>query len=277
MTRVLITGAASGLGRAMALAWARRGARLLIADLHAERGAESVSLCLEAGAAEAHFLRLDISRESDFLAAADWVAAHWSGLDILVNNAGVAGGGSFDGISEADWQWMLDINLMGVVRGCKVFTPLFKRQGQGQFVNIASMAGLLNPPAMASYNVAKAGVVALSETLASELSPWNIRTLAVCPSYFQTNLNESLRTHDDAMKTALTKLLAGSEITADDIAAGILAAVARGDALYLPHERAREAWEMKRRDPDAFLAATRTQAEKIASRQADAPAGKKEA
>lgn len=271
MTRVLITGAASGLGRALALAWARQGARLLIGDLNSERGAESVALCLAAGAGEAHFVQLDVRQTQDFTAAGDWVTRHWGGLDILVNNAGVAGGGSFDGIAEADWQWMLDINLMGVVRGCQVFTPLFKRQGQGQFVNIASMAGLLNPPAMANYNVAKAGVVALSETLASELAPWHIRTLAVCPSYFQTNLNESLRTHDDAMKTALTKLLAGSEITADDIAAGVLAAVARGDAFYLPHERAREAWEMKRRDPDAFLAATRVQAEKIASRQADAP------
>lgn len=271
MTRVLITGAASGLGRALALAWAAQGARLLIGDLNSGRGAESVALCLAAGAAEAHFIALDVRQEQDFSAAADWLSQHWGGLDILVNNAGVAGGGSFDGITEADWQWMLDINLMGVVRGCRVFTPLFKQQGHGQFVNIASMAGLLNPPAMANYNVAKAGVVALSETLASELAPWQIRTLAVCPSYFQTNLNESLRTHDDAMKTALTKLLAGSEITADDIAAGVLAAVARGDALYLPHERARDAWDMKRRDPDAFLAATRTQAEKIAARQADAP------
>lgn len=272
MTRVLITGAASGLGRALALAWARQGAALLLADLNAERGAESVTLCRQAGAAEAHFIALDIRRETDFAAAAAWVTQHWSGLDILVNNAGVAGGGSFDGISEGDWQWMLDINLMGVVRGCKVFTPLFKRQGRGQFVNIASMAGLLNPPAMASYNVAKAGVVALSETLAAELAPWNIRTLAVCPSYFQTNLNESLRTHDDSMKSALPRLLAGSELTADDIAAAVLAAVGRGDFLFLPHERAREAWDMKRHDAAGFMEASRAQAAKIAARQPDAPA-----
>lgn len=264
MTRVLITGAASGLGRALALAWSGRGAKIIIADLNTERGAESVQLCQEAGAAEAHFLRLDVTREGDFLDAAEWVQQHWSGLDVLVNNAGVAGGGSFDGISEADWQWMLNINLMGVVRGCSVFTPLFKQQQSGQFVNIASMAGLLNPPAMSSYNVAKAGVVALSETLAAELHPWNIRTLAVCPSYFQTNLNESVRTHDEGMKAALNKLLASSDITADDIAQGILAAVDKGDSLYLPHQRARAAWELKRQQPEKYLEESRALALKQA-------------
>lgn len=265
--RVLITGAASGLGRALALAWSRRGAKVVIADLNAERGAESVKLCQQAGAAEAYFLHLDVTRESDFSAAAQWVQQHWSGLDVLVNNAGVAGGGSFDGISEADWQWMLNINLMGVVRGCSVFTPLFKQQQSGQFVNIASMAGLLNPPAMSSYNVAKAGVVALSETLAAELAPWHIRTLAVCPSYFQTNLNESVRTHDEAMKATLSKLLASSDITADDIAEGIINAVDKGDSLYLPHARARAAWDMKRHEPEKFLAESRALALKQAGQQ----------
>ncbi|HEX4870583.1 MAG TPA: SDR family NAD(P)-dependent oxidoreductase, partial [Moraxellaceae bacterium] len=177
MTRVLITGAASGLGRALALAWARRGARLVIADLNAERGAESVALCRAAGAADAVFRLLDVRREADFAAAAEWLEREWAGVDVVVNNAGVAGGGRFEGIDEADWQWMLDINLMGVVRGCRAFTPLFKRQDGGQFVNIASMAGLLNPPSMSNYHVAKAGVIALSETLAVELEPWHIRTL----------------------------------------------------------------------------------------------------
>jgi NAD(P)-dependent dehydrogenase (short-subunit alcohol dehydrogenase family) len=264
MTRVLITGAASGLGRALALAWSARSAKIIIADLNAERGAESVQLCQQAGAAEAHFLHLDITREGDFLGAAEWVQQHWHGLDVLVSNAGVAGGGSFDGISEADWQWMLNINLMGVVRGCSVFTPLFKQQKSGQFVNIASMAGLLSPPAMSSYNVAKAGVVALSETLAAELHPWNIRTLAVCPSYFQTNLNESLRTHDVDMKAALNKLLASSDISADDIATGILAAMDKGDTLYLPHQRARAAWELKRQQPEKYLEESRALALKQA-------------
>lgn len=265
--RVLITGAGSGLGRAMALAWARRGARIIVADIARERGEETVGLCQSAGVAESSFLSLDITREADFVVALDWVKTHWDGLDIVVNNAGVAGGGSFDGISEDDWLWMLNINLLGVVRGCRVFTPLFKQQQQGQFVNIASMAGLLNPPAMSNYNVAKAGVVALSETLAAELSPWNIHTLAVCPSYFQTNLNESLRTNDPLTKAALTKLLAGSDITADDIAEGILDAVATGRSLYLPHEQARQAWDRKLKNPGVIAEDMLVYARKLAAAQ----------
>jgi NAD(P)-dependent dehydrogenase (short-subunit alcohol dehydrogenase family) len=267
MTRVLITGAASGLGRALALAWARRGASVLVADLNAARGNETLCLCLEAGANEAMFARLDVTSDADFVQTANWVRQRWGGLDIVVNNAGVAGGGRFEGITEDDWRWMLDINLLGVVRGCRAFTPLFKEQKSGHFVNIASMAGLLNPPAMSNYNVAKAGVVALSETLAVELEPWNIRTLVVCPSYFQTNLNESLRTHDEAMKAALPKLLASSDISADDIAEGILAAIDRGDSTYLPHERARAALQQKLQDVEAFRQEFYVQARKLASRQ----------
>ncbi|MCD6060698.1 MAG: short chain dehydrogenase [Moraxellaceae bacterium] len=267
MTRVLITGAASGLGRALALAWARRGARVLVADINAERGAESVQLCMAAGATEAAYLHLDVTQERDFDSAMAWVRQHWGGLDVMVNNAGVAGGGSFEGIPDEDWHWLLEINLMGVVRGCRAATKLFKAQESGAFVNIASMAGLLNPPAMASYNVAKAGVVALSETLAAELAPWNIATLAVCPSYFQTNLNESLRTRDAAMQAALPKLLAGSELSADDIAEGILDALARGEALYLPHPRARAAWQQKLQEPAAFRAEMQAQARKLAGRR----------
>jgi AraC-like DNA-binding protein len=151
---------------------------------------------------------------------------------------------------------------MGVVRGCRAFTPLFKTQEGGQFVNIASMAGLLNPPAMSKTYVAQAGVVALSETLAAELDPWNSRTLVVCPSYFQTNLNESLRTSDEATRAALPKLLASSELSADDIAEGIVQAVERGDTMFLPHPRARDAYALKQADPEAFR-----EAEQICQRE----------
>lgn len=264
--RVLITGAASGLGRALAVAFAQRGAKIIVADVNAERGAESVSLCVQAGADEAHFRFLDVRRDEDFYAAAEWATQYWQGLDILVNNAGVAGGGHFDGVSEADWHWLLDINLLGVVRGCRAFTPLFKQQEHGVLVNIASMAGLLNPPGMASYNVAKAGVVALSETLAAELSPWNIHTLLVCPSFFPTHLNESLRTHDASLKIALPKLLGNNELSAEDIAAGIISALERGDHQYLPHRKARDAWQLKNREPEKHASTQRAQAMKLAGR-----------
>lgn len=266
MTRVLITGAGSGLGRALALAWARQGARVAVADINTGRGLETMEQCLAAGAAEAIFRLLDVTRDADFAEAAEWARSAWGGMDVVVNNAGVAGGGRFETITAADWDWMLDINLMGVVRGCRAFVPLFKAQEAGQFVNIASMAGLLNPPAMSNYNVAKAGVIALSETLAVELEPWNIRTLVVCPSYFQTNLNESLRTHDELTRAALPRLLASSELSADDIAAGIVQAVARGDSTCLPHARARDALALKQADPAAFRAELIRQARRMAGK-----------
>lgn len=266
MTRVLITGAASGLGRALALAWARRGARVVIADVNAERGLDTLQQCLAAGAAEAVFRVLDVTRDDDFAEAVEWARKAWGGMDVVVNNAGVAGGGRFETISAADWRWMLDINLLGVVRGCQAFVPLFREQESGQFVNIASMAGLLNPPSMSNYNVAKAGVISLSETLTVELEPWNIRTLVVCPSYFQTHLNESLRTNDDLTRAALPKLLASSELSADDIAEGIVQAVARGETMYLPHARARDTYALKQADPATFRAELIRQARKMAGK-----------
>src|SRR3546814_16585000 len=92
-----------------------------------------------------------------------------------------------------DWQWIVDINLLGVVRGCRVFTPLMKTQGSGVIVNIASMAGLIHPPQMAAYNTTKAAVVALSETLKAELHRYGIQVSGVCPAFFPTNLHEPPR------------------------------------------------------------------------------------
>src|SRR3546814_13789456 len=98
----------------------------------------------------------------------------FGGVDLLFNNAGVAQSGPIDETTMDDWQWIVDINLLGVVRGCRVFTPLMKTQGSGVIVNIASMAGLIHPPQMAAYNTTKAAVVALSETLKAELHRYDI-------------------------------------------------------------------------------------------------------
>lgn len=242
MKRVLITGGASGLGRALAARYALDGWRVLIGDVNAERGRETAAEL----DGEVVFRHLDVTDESSLAAARDWLKAEWGGLDVLVNNAGVAAAGRVERIPPEDWDWILDINLMGVVRGCRVFVPLFKRQGSGHVVNIASMAGLLNAPVMANYNVAKAGVVALSETLRFELAPWGIRTTVVCPSFFQTNLHESLRTPEPGMQKTVEKLLASSELDADDVARIIRDAVARGRFLVLPHRAARRAWFFKR-------------------------------
>lgn len=124
-----------------------------------------------------------------------------------------------------DWQWVLDINLLGVARGCKTITPLFKQQRSGHIVNFASLAGLVNAPMMSSYNATKSAVVGLSETIRIELEPFGIHTSVVCPGFFQTNLAESFRSGDAEMKKVVDKLLASSNITAEDVANDIFNAV----------------------------------------------------
>ena len=131
----------------------------------------------------------------------------WGGLDLLVNNAGVAGGGRIERCSLEDWQWIFDVNLFGVVRGTRAFVPMLKAQGSGRIVNTASLAGLVHPPGMGSYNAVKAAVVAFSETAAHELAPYGVGCTAVCPSYFRTNLMSSMRGGDADLAAQITRLV----------------------------------------------------------------------
>lgn len=250
---VFITGAASGLGKAIALQYASQGANICVADLNKDRAAETVAEVEKAGG-QAYFQKLDVRDYDAIVSARDTLLEKWGSIDLVINNAGVASAGVFDEIELDIWDWMLSINLMGVVKGCKAFTPTFKQQGHGHFVNIASMAGLLNPPGMADYNVAKAGVVALSETLRSELAPYNIQTTVVCPSFFQTNLGESLKTTNKKSTDSFNKLLASSDISADDIAAMIAKAVAEKEFILLPHEKAQMAYQAKIHNGEAYFA-----------------------
>jgi len=238
--RILITGAGSGIGKATAGRYARQGWRVLVSDVD-EAAAESVAKELDAS-----FLRLDVTQDATWLAALEWCRREWDGLDVLVNNAGVAGGGRFDHIEMADWEWILNINLGGVVRGCRTFVPLFKQQRSGHVVNIASMAAIMNLPAMASYNVTKAGVLSLSETLRYELEPYGIHTTVVCPSYVSTNIAHGMRSPDPAAVTITEKLMASSKVTADDVAEQLFQAVLHKRFLVLTHPDARKSARLKR-------------------------------
>ena len=143
---------------------------------------------------------------------------------------------------------------MGVVRGCKLFVGLFKQQGYGHVVNIASMAGLIHAPEMNSYKATKAAVVALSETMRVELKPYGIGISVVCPSFFETNLAESARSPDENIQALINKLLAKSNITADDIARDVYDAVKQNMFYVLPHKNDRRYWYLKRHVPAAYFA-----------------------
>jgi NAD(P)-dependent dehydrogenase (short-subunit alcohol dehydrogenase family) len=242
---VFITGGASGLGRALAQRYVRDGARVCIGDVNDARGEETVQ-ALRSLVAGSLYRHCDVTSEGDLVAARDALEQAWGGVDIVINNAGVAQAGAIEAVSVDDWKWIIDINLLGVVRGCRAFTPLFKRQGQGHFVNVASMAGLLDLPLMSSYNATKAAVVSLSESLQNELARDGIGVTVLCPSFFQTNLAESLRAPDADLRAKLIRLLSRSPITAEQIAEQVFRAVNDGRFYVLPHAPARRTWILKR-------------------------------
>ncbi|MCM2106200.1 SDR family oxidoreductase [Pseudomonas aeruginosa] len=248
--RMMITGAGSGLGREIALRWARDGWRLALADVNEAGLAESLKLVREAGG-DGFTQRCDVRDYSQLTALAQSCEEKFGGIDVIVNNAGVASGGFFGELSLEDWDWQIAINLMGVVKGCKAFLPLLERS-KGRIVNIASMAALMQGPAMSNYNVAKAGVVALSESLLVELALVEVGVHVVCPSFFQTNLLDSFRGPSPEMKHQVGKLLESSPISAADIADYIHAEVAKGSFQILPHEQARMAWRIKQQNPQAI-------------------------
>jgi NAD(P)-dependent dehydrogenase (short-subunit alcohol dehydrogenase family) len=254
--RVLVTGAASGLGSALTAAFRARGDEVLATDV-VSTGSTDDSRSTD------DVVHLDITSDDDWDAALALVEERWGGLDVLVNNAGVAGGGRIDVAGLDEWEWIVSVNLLGAVRGCRTFVPLLKRQGSGRIVNVASLAGLVHPAGMASYNAVKAGVVALTETLGHELAPYGVGASVVCPSYFRTNLMASLRGADDALGAIVTDLVARSPLTADDIAAAVLDGLDAGDEVILPDPAARAAYDLKLRDRGAYDAQMRHQAARL--------------
>lgn len=246
-TRVLITGAAQGLGAALADAYEDRGARVLRTDRTAAAG----------------IYPLDITSDADWAAARDHVEQTWGGLDVLVNNAGIAGGGRLDVSPIEEWQQLVDINLLGAVRGTATFTPLLKAQGHGRIVNIASLAGLVHPAGMAGYNATKAAVVALTETTGHELAGFGVRAHVVCPSYFRTDLMRGASGKDQALTTVMSRLVDDAPLGPAEIAEAILAGVDADEDLIVPDDAARAAYHLKTTDRAGYDRVMRAQAAKL--------------
>jgi NAD(P)-dependent dehydrogenase (short-subunit alcohol dehydrogenase family) len=245
--RVLVTGAPSGLGAALVEQFRAAGARVLGTDLTAVPGV----------------VRHDITSDDDWAVVRDRVEDQWGGLDVLVNNAGIAGGGRIELCTLEEWHRMFEVNLFGLVRGTRTFTPVFKRQGSGRIVNVASLAGLVHPAGMGSYNAAKAAVVAFTETIGHELASSGVRAHAVCPSYFRTNLVASMDGSDAALSAVVARLVEESPLSAHDIAAAVLEGVERGEELIAPDEPARSAYALKLDDRATYDAVMRDQAAKL--------------
>jgi len=246
---VLITGAGSGLGAAMAKRFARAGYRVAVTDVNAQR-AQQVSDELEAEGAESLHAVLDVSQDADFQRVAELLQQRWGGINVLVNNAGIAASGFCETTSMADWSWVINIDLMSVVRGCHTFLPgLRQLAAQGQhahIINIASFAGIAAMPGMSAYGTAKAGVISLSEHLLTELDGSGVGVSVVCPSFVATNLLESFRGGDPSSRKTVERWMKQSPVSADDVAETVFNAMQKREFLVLTHPKTRAALRMKR-------------------------------
>jgi NAD(P)-dependent dehydrogenase (short-subunit alcohol dehydrogenase family) len=175
----------------------------------------------------------------------------WGGVDMVFNNAGIATAGAIDELSLEDWRRTIDIDLWSVIYGCKIFVPILKSQGGGYIVNTASSAGTLAGPEMAAYNVAKAGVVSLSETLKTELSKDNIGVSVVCPTVFVTSLGDTM-TGERKMEDNLIRQLEKSKVTADDIVDDIMRSIDKNRLYVITQPDARWGWRIKRFFPELY-------------------------
>ncbi len=249
--KVLITGAASGLGRALALRFARAGSEICIADINEQGAQETLTLVQQAGG-NGWVYPLDVRYETQWHDLRDEVIQRWQTIDVVINNAGVATGDRIEAGEWHWWDWIIDINIKGVALGCRTFTPLMKQQQSGYFINVASLAGLMKAPAMGSYNVTKAAVVALSETLHFELKPYGIGTTALCPGFFRTNLDKGMKTSDPQMYKFVDKVFEASELNADDIADAAFKAMQKNQIICNPHPTGRRAYFIKKYLPWLF-------------------------
>lgn len=252
--RVLITGATSGLGMALSMEFARRGWKIAVTGLDAKE-ITKVAEAVRAAGGEALEMILDVTRCEDFEAAASCVTEAWQGLDVLVNNAGVADGGRIeDGLSLENWHLLMNVNVWSVIYGCRTFIPVLKKGGKGHILNVASGAGLLCLPEMANYNATKAAVVAISETLKTELIIDNIDVTVSCPTAFQSNIanNERVRQCSSVAARGIMEEIRKSKVTAQSVARYTLRSMENGKLFSLPQADARLMWAISRWMPEQY-------------------------
>lgn len=250
---IAISGAASGLGAALAVHYATKGWSVAITDQDCE-GAARLLDSIKTRGGDGFSMRLDVTSSADWLQLRQAVMDHWGGLGVLVNNAGVAAGGNVEDTPLADWQWVLDINLLGVVRGCHEFLGMLKQQRSGHIVNIASFAALAGAPDLAAYGTAKAGVYALSEAMRADLHGTGVGVSVVCPAFFKTGLMDTFRSADpEADRARVERWMAKSGVTAEHVSSRISDAVDKNEFLVLTHKFTRWAWRFKRWMPGQYF------------------------
>jgi len=239
--RAIVTGAGSGFGRAVSIELGKRGGRLIVSDIDLEAAQETARLI----GSSARAIRVDVRDAEQVKSQVDAAIALWGGVDVLVNNAGVAVVGRVGEVALEDWRFEVEVNLMSVIYGCHFAVPLMRKQQRGWILNVASAAGLLSAPMMGPYNVTKAGVVALSETLAGELIGEGINVSVLCPTFFRTNIHKAQRSSEELRKRT-EKLITGAKWTAEDVARVALKGLERGSLYVIPQTDGKLFWRAKR-------------------------------
>ncbi|MEN2420607.1 SDR family oxidoreductase [Streptomyces rimosus] len=263
---VLVTGAASGIGRATAFAFAEAGARVIAVDRDAEGAARTADLARLVGAPQAWAETVDVSDEAAMEKLADKVAAEYGMVDVLINNAGIAVSGPFLSTTTEDWKKVLDVNLWGVIHGCRLFGKQMAERGQGgHIVNTASAAAFQPSRVLSAYGASKAAVLMLSECLRAELAGQGIGVTAVCPGIVNTNITST--THftgvsaeeEKRSQAKVSRLYGIRNYPPEKVAAAILRAVARNEAVVPVTPEARGARLMSRIAPRALRALARVE------------------
>jgi NAD(P)-dependent dehydrogenase (short-subunit alcohol dehydrogenase family) len=226
---ILVTGAASGIGRATAQKLGKAGGRLIVCDVN-ENGLRD--LAAELGDACLMAERVDVSDREAMRAFAERVHERVPAVDVLINNAGVGLQGGILDTSLEDWDWILEINLGGVVHGCHFFVPkMVARQRGGHVVNVSSALGYFGAPGVIGYATSKFGVLGLSESLRAELGPRGISVSTICPGIIDTGIIQNTRFAGDQaedVRARVQKLYRGRKYGPDKVADAIVAAIRRG-------------------------------------------------
>lgn len=231
---VVVTGAASGIGRAIALAFARGGAGLFVCDIAASDLPSLEAELVSAGASSAQGFVVDVGSRAEVARFCEQVCSDGA-PDVLVNNAGVGLAGGVLDTSLEDWEWILNVNLWGVVHGCHFFAPRMAERGRGQIVNIASAAGYYNSEAMAAYGTTKYAVIGLSEALRAELAPRGVGVSVICPGFINTPIVRSMRMrgarYPEHVRQQIQRFYEKRNYTPERVADKVLAAVHNNRAL----------------------------------------------
>lgn len=250
--RVFITGGGSGFGRGLAIAFADIGWKVCVGDINTKSCEETIEL-VRCHGGEGFSIKCDVTKLEDYEAVTEELNRKWQGVDIVINNAGVAAAGYMEDIPIDKWNWIIDINLKGVIYGCKAFIPVLKAQGGGHLVNVASNAGITCLPEMSSYNVTKAGVIALSETLRGELYPKNIGVTVVAPTFFKTNLMDNFTSTDPRQEKMASAFFGKSSVTTEDVVRHTIRSIRKNKLYVITQKDGKFTWFTKRLAPEIYF------------------------